>query len=409
MERLSFLRTTPTENSRILMNPNTLYLKSNKSGLLHSKHPWVFDGAVDKGRGDPGAGIAHLFTADGRFAAVGSYNPKSAIAFRVFETFPCDIDLNFFIRRFSSARELREAVIGSETDGFRLVNSEGDGLAGLTVDSFAGHLVVQVGTPAMDALTPLWMDALTQALSPKSITRKDSQSTANREHMTSVSAVLYGEPPDTIAIRESGVSFHTAVLPGQKTGFYFDQRDNRVMVAALSKDKRVLDAYAYTGGFGAHALFAGAAFVTGVESSKPACDMAKINYRLSAETESRYEITEEDCVRYLKATDRVFDIAVLDPPALAKRRQHLPQAGRLYREIFESGIRKIVRKGGYLLACSCSAAVDTEAMLDILREAARAANRFMQIIRISGAGPDHPVSVHHPEGEYLKAVLLRVV
>ncbi len=390
------------------MTKSTLYLKKDKSALLHSKHPWVFDGALDRKKNDAEVGIAELFTTDGRFVAVGSYNPKSAIAFRVFEAKPIDIDRRFFLDRFVTAQKLRETVSAGDTDGFRLVNSEGDALPGLTVDSFAGHLVVQVGTPSMDSLTPVWLEALTEVFHPKSIIRKDSQSVANREHMTSVSAVLFGDPPEVIAIREAGVPLQTAILPGQKTGFFFDQRDNRVAVSKLAKGKRILDAYAYTGGFGSHALSKGAAFVTGVDSSRPACDTAKTNYGLSSDSEGCFEVIEEDCVRFLKATDRVFDIAVLDPPALAKRRQHLPQAGRLYREIFESGIRKIAPEGGFVLACSCSAAVDTPVLLDILREAARSSNRFVQILRVSGAGADHPVSVHHPEGEYLKAVLLRI-
>ena len=226
------------------MSERTLYLKKNKNGLLRSSHPWIFDGAIDGARsGDVPAGVARLLTSDGRFAAVGTYNPRSAMAFRVLDKRDRPIDEAFFTERFEAAKALREAVIDTDTNGFRLVNSEGDGLAGLTVDLFAGHLVVQVGTPAMDALSPLWLGALKRVFEPGSIVRKDSQSVANREHMTALSAVLLGETPPLVQFREDGVSLTASVLAGQKTGYYFDQREHRRRVSRLATGKRLLDGY----------------------------------------------------------------------------------------------------------------------------------------------------------------------
>ncbi len=392
------------------MTENILFLKNNKSGLATSKHPWIFDGAIDlrkSGHIDPG--VVHLHTADGRFVAVGTYNPKSAIAFRALDISPGKIDLDFFLQRLATAKSLRDSIIDPNTNGFRWVNSEGDQIPGLTVDTYAGHLVVQVGTPAMDTLSPVWLEAAKQVFHPRSVTRKDSQSIANREHMPGVSDVLWGSPPDIIDFKEAGIRFQASVLPGQKTGFFFDQRENRTRVARLAANKHVFDGYAYTGGFGAHALGAGAAFVTAVESSGPACEMIARNYGLNSDTIQQYEIVNQDCVRYLKQTDRFFDVIVLDPPALAKRRHHLPKAGRLYREIFASGMRRITGEGGFLCACSCSAAVESSTLLEILRQAASEAGRVAQIIHLGGAGADHPIQIHHPEGEYLKSVLLRVI
>lgn len=387
-----------------------IYLKKSKSGLKHSAHPWIFDGALDMKRsGDVPAGAAMLYTADGDFVATGTFNPKSAIAFRVLDTTPRTVDTEFFAQRFTAAKALRDRAIDPGTDGFRWVNSEGDALPGLTVDTFGGHLAVQVGTPGMDALSASWLEAIKQVFRPESVTRKDSQPAANREHMTAVSRVLMGDPPEVISFREAGIDFRAAVLPGQKTGFFFDQRDNRIRIARLARGRRVLDCYAYTGGFGAHSLKGGAAFVTGVDSSAPACEMMRINYQLNADAADRHETVHEDCVRYLKETDRTFDVAVLDPPALAKRRHHLPKASRLYLEIFASGMRRIAPEGGFVSACSCSAAVDIRTLLDILRQAAASARRTAQVLHIGGAGADHPVSLHHPEGEYLKSVLLRIV
>lgn len=391
------------------MNQQHLYLKPTKSALSTSKHPWIFDGALDIQRsGSLPAGIVHLYSADNRFLSVGSYNPQSAIAFRRFSAVEEAIDTDFFIRRFRAAKALRSHLAAADTTGFRWVNSEGDGLPGLTVDGFDGHLVVQVGTPTMHALSSCWLEASAQVFSPKSVTRKDSQSVANRERMTAVQTVVTGEPPALATFHEAGIAFQAAILPGQKTGFFFDQRDHRIQVAGFAKSKRVLDGYAYTGGFGAHALASGAAFVTGVDSSKPACDMMEVNYGLNAPKANCFEVVAEDCVQYLKHTQLSFDIVILDPPALAKKRPHLPQALRLYREIFTSGLCRVAKEGGFLSASSCSAAVDTSALLDILRQSAISANRTAQVIHVGGAGVDHPTSLHHPEGEYLKSVLLRV-
>lgn len=201
------------------MTENILYLRGSKSGLAASKHPWIFDGAIDtKKSGEIDAGVVHLHTNDGRFVGVGTYNPKSAIAFRMLETAPRPIDLDFFLGRLAAAKSLRSSLIDTDTNGFRLVNSEGDGIPGLTLDTYAGHLVVQVGTPAMEALAPVWLEAVKRVFSPASVTRKDSQSVANREHMAGISKVLSGSPPEFIDFREAGIWFQASVLPGQKTG-----------------------------------------------------------------------------------------------------------------------------------------------------------------------------------------------
>ncbi len=387
-----------------------VYLKKEKAALSPSRHPWIFDGALDTSRCiGVEAGIVRLLTHDNRFLAIGTYNPKSAIAFRVLSTDPnLEINENFFIDRFISARQLRLIAIASNTNGLRWINSEGDRLPGLTVDGFDSHLVVQVGTPAMDSLTPVWLQALNKVFSPKSIVRKDSQSVANREHMKAVSAVLYGENTELSDFTENGVKFRANITGGQKTGFFFDQRDNRLLVSTLSKGKRVLDAYSYTGGFGAYALSAEASFVTAVDSSKPACEMTSINYMLNSKGSSCFEVENQDCLNYFKRTERTFDIAVLDPPALAKRRQHLPNASKVYQDIFKSGISLIDPAGGFALACSCSAAVDTNLLLDIVRRAVNESQREAQILSVRGAGIDHPIACNHPEGEYLKSVLLRI-
>lgn len=388
---------------------NPLYLKKNKSALCQSRHPWIFNGAVDVQKsGNPSAGLATLLTADGRFAAIGTYNPKSAIAFRMLSKREQEIDGAFFETRFRQADALRRAALPAETDGYRLINSEGDGLPGLTVDGFAGHLAVQVGTPVMAELTSIWLPALLEVYAPLSVFRKDSQSVANREHMTAVTEGVHGDVPETVSFEEGGVRFRAAIQGGQKTGFFFDQRDHRIRIGALAKGRRILDGYAYTGGFGAHALAAGAEFVTGVESSSPACELMAENYELGG-PKDRFEVVSADCARFLKETEQFYDVVILDPPALAKRRQHLKKASRVYQDIFAGGMRRVSPGGGWLLACSCSAQVDRGTLLSILARSAEAASRSVRVLHTGGAGPDHPVSVYHPEGHYLNSVLAYVI
>jgi len=384
-----------------------LFLKKGKEAVAASRHPWVFDGALDVGRsGGAPPGPVELCASDGAFVGIGTYNPASAIAVRLFARESAAIDEAFFAQRLRAAAALRESVVSRDTDAYRLVNSEGDGLPGLVVDSFAGHLVAQVGTPGIAALESAWIAALVEIVRPASILLRANQSAANRERMEAPSGQRLGETPPTLDVVEWGVRLRVDPHRGQKTGFFCDQRDTRALVGCLAKGRRVFDGCAYTGAFTAHALAGGASSVVAVESSQPAAALIAVNADLAVPGGAqRVSIANGDCADLLDASDARFDVAVVDPPALAKKRQHVDKAARLYVALFAKALRR-VSQGGFLVACSCSAAVDRELFDQILAAASREAGRETRLVHRGGAGADHPISAFHPEGEYLKTAVL---
>jgi 23S rRNA (cytosine1962-C5)-methyltransferase len=384
-----------------------LELKRGKEAVAASLHPWVFDGALEhaSARGVP-AGPVELCAAGGALVGVGTYNPSSAIAVRLFSRERTALDAAFFAGRFRDALALRRATVPADTDAFRLVNSEGDGLPGLVIDSFAGHLVAQVGTPGMDGLRESWLAALADVIAPASILLRANQSAANRERMAAPSGQLAGLTPPIVDVVERGVRLRVDPHGGQKTGFFCDQRDTRVLAGRLASGRRVLDCFAYTGAFTAHALAGGALAVTAVESSPAAAELIPANAELAAPGgAARVAVERADCARFLGDSREEFGLVVVDPPALAKRRQHVEKAARLYVELFARGLRRTA-PGGFLVACSCSAAVDRELFDRLLTAASREAGRAARIVRRGGAGADHPIALAHPEGEYLKTAVV---
>lgn len=390
------------------MSYPTVRLKKNKSALVANRHPWIFDGALDKERCEAReAGPAALLDEKGKVVAVGTYNPKSALSFRVFAFDERPLDREFFAQRFERAGNLRREMISGDTDSYRFFFAEADGVPGLIADKFAEHLVVQVGTPGLAAMSDLWVPALLEATRASSIWAKPDQGSANRERMTAVFGQLAGETPEAVLIRENGLSYKVDIRSGQKTGYYFDQRENRRLVRDLSKGRDVLDGYCYCGAFGANALLGGARSVTAVDSSRDAVEAAKSNFALNGLAD-RAETVCEDVNVFLREGSNLFDLTILDPPALAKRRGHTEAASRAYKDLFMWGMRR-TRPGGLMLACSCSAAVDRGLFDKILFAAAKDARRGVQILDRRGAGSDHPISIYHPEGEYLKVLVLRIV
>jgi 23S rRNA (cytosine1962-C5)-methyltransferase len=384
-----------------------IHLKAGRDQIAKTRHPWVYGGSVDASR-SPGvvAGAVEVRDSRGDLVGVGTYSPSSAIAARMFAFEDARLDESFFRSRFGSALALRRAVVPEDTDGYRLLNSEGDGVPGLVVDSFAGHLVVQVGTAGVDALVSSWLPALVAVARPLTVRSRADQTAANREGMEAPRGPLVGEPPPRVTIRESGIAFAVDLEHGQKTGFFFDQRENRRLVASLAGGKIVLDGFSHTGGFACHALRAGAKRVLAVESSPAAADLLRENAG-STERADACQVAIADCFELVRESRETFDVIVLDPPALAKRRQHVERAARAYKDLFMHGLKR-VSPGGFLLACSCSGAVDSRLFDQIVFAAALDARRSVRILARRGAAPDHPVSVYHPEGEYLKALLLAV-
>lgn len=387
------------------MNYQIVYLKKEKSAVAKNRHPWIFDGALDHKRtGKVKAGLVELRDDKDRFIGVGTYNPRSTISVRVFCFENRPLDEAFFKERFTTAAALRKVMVDADTNSYRLFNGEGDGIPGLVIDGFNGHLVTQIGTPGLKDLKNVWLPVLEEVFSPVSLLARSDQGAANREHMDSITGQLLGETPEQVEITENGRRFVVDLRKGQKTGFFFDQRDNRKLTSSLAKDRSVLDAFCYHGAFSVGAIGAGAASVVAVDSSAAAIEHTKRNVSLNFESVP-FEAIEADCNSYLREASEPFDLIILDPPAMAKKKQHVEKASRAYKDLFMQGILKLA-PSGILLACSCSSAISRQLFDQIIFAAAKDAKREVKVLARRGAGPDHPVSIYHPQGDYLKAVLI---
>jgi 23S rRNA (cytosine1962-C5)-methyltransferase len=320
-----------------------------------------------------------------------------------------DIDAAFFSRRLAQAAALRERLVSPFTDSYRVVNGEGDLLPGLIVDRYGDFLVCQFFTAGIDALKTPVVDALADAFRPKGIYERSEGGVRDEEELPpSVGVLAGGEPPELMRIEENRLSFLVDVRKGQKTGFFLDQRDNRALLSSLARGTAVLNCFAYTGGFAAYALKGGARRVVSVESSRPALDLARQSIDLNGFSSADYELVRADAFAYLKNSADTFDVIVLDPPSLAPRRGDVDAAAGGYKFLNLHALR-LLDPGGLLLTFSCSQHVGLDLFQKIVFGAAVDAGRRVQLLRRVGHAPDHPVSLHHPEGEYLKGLLLKVL
>ncbi len=336
----------------------------------------------------------------GRPVGRGFYNPRAEVAVRIVTEDPAEaLDRAFVERRVREAQRLRTDVlrVPETTDAFRLVNSEGDGLSGLVVDRYADWLVAEVFSAGWWRMRAD-VEAALAAVCPgtRVLFRADARA-ASREGF---------EPPDTdgplVTVREGAARFRVDLRRGHKTGFFCDQRENRLAFAALAAGRDVLDGCCYTGAFGIHALRGGAKSVTGVELDESALDLARENAGLNG---VRAEWVSADLFDYLRAPGGPrFDAVVLDPAKLAKVKAEVPRALGMYRDLNVLALRAL-RPGGLLLTCACTGLVTEPMFVATLKEASAEAGRDLRILRVSGAAADHPVPLHFPEGKYLTAVL----
>jgi 23S rRNA (cytosine1962-C5)-methyltransferase len=387
-----------------------VYLKKGREKPVLSGHPWIFSGAVEKVEGESDhADLADVYDYKTTWLARGLYNPKSQIRVRVLTWEKEEIDAAFFSRRLSQAAALREQLPSPSTDSYRLVNGEGDFLPGLVVDRYGEFLICQFYTAGIDALKAVVVEALATLFKPRGVYDHSEGGVRDEEGLPpSVGVVTGEEPPEVIRIQENGISFLVDIRKGQKTGFFLDQRDNRALLATLARDKTVLNCFAYTGGFSAYALKAGARRVVSVESSKPALELARRSFDLNSFSVGEGDLLRADAFSYLKNSTEAFDIIVLDPPSLAPRRGDVEAAAGGYKFLNLHALR-LLEPGGLLFTFSCSSHISSDLFQKIVFGAAVDAGRRVQIVKRLGHAPDHPVSLHHPEGEYLKGLLLKVL
>jgi len=384
-----------------------IHLKPRRERPLLLGHPWIFSGAIADldPHLEPGTLVA-IHSAQGELLGRGYVNPRCAIAARVLTRADEPIDAAFFQRRVAAALALRRAVVPAEADTYRVINGEGDFLPGFVADVYGPAVVLQCLTAGAARLKSYIVEALRGALAPAGIYERSGGGVRREEGLQPEEGVLSGDvPAEPVLVHECGVRFLVDLRGGQKTGFFLDQRDNRMLARQLARGRSVLNAFAYTGAFAVYAGAGQAGHVVSVESSGRALDLARRNWAANGLAESATEFVEADVFQYLRETDRTFELLILDPPALVKRRQEVARGARAYKDLHLWAFRRAA-PGAYVLTFSCSPHVSAELFWKIVQGAAVDAHRSVQVLRHLGPGADHPTSLAHAEGEYLKGMLL---
>lgn len=391
---------------------NKVYLKPKKEESLLRFHPWVFSGAIARVEGNPEEGeVVEVYTSDKQYIASGHYQIGS-IAVRVLTFKKEEINHDFWVRRLTVARNLRQALrlIGTETNNAcRLVHGEGDNLPGLIIDLYNHTAVMQAHSAGMHvyrheiakALKEVMGDTVSNIYYKSETTlpfKADLESTEN--------GFLLGGSTENVAM-ENGLLFHVDWLKGQKTGFFVDQRDNRALLEHYSLGRNVLNMFCYTGGFSFYAMRGGARLVHSVDSSSKAIDLTRANVELNFPGDKRHEAFAEDAFKYLDRMGGEYDLIILDPPAFAKHRGALRNALRGYTKLNAKAFEKI-RPGGILFTFSCSQVVSKQDFRNAVFTAAAQSGRSVRIMHQLTQPADHPVNIYHPEGEYLKGLVLYV-
>ena len=387
-----------------------LALKPGRDESPRRRHPWIFSGAIARATGDGSDGVAEVLDSSGELLGRGAYSPHSQIVARLWSFDGRHPDPELFRERFAAARRLRDEIVPPETTGYRGVNSEGDLCPGVLLDWFDGVAVMDLTTEG----TVRWREDLERAarevFAPTRLVVRESGTDRDRGRRHSL-APGEGrvEGPDHAEFFESGLRFFADVSGGQKTGFFLDQRENRSRLRANARGRTVLDLFSYSGGFSIAALAGGAARAVDVDSSESSLALAREHRRANG-----FSVVEEDFVRAdvfedvrrRVAAGESWDVVVCDPPAFAKKRGDLSRAARGYKDVNRLAM-SLVAPGGWLLTCSCSGLVGLDLFQKIVFSASVEARRTFALAARQGAGPDHPVSLDCPEGEYLKGFWLR--
>ena len=388
-----------------------VFLKPKKEESLLRFHPWVFSGAIQSVEGDPEEGdLVEVYGANQRFLAIGHYQIGS-IAVRVLSFTPIAIDDAFWIERIRIAYELRKTLrlAGVENNNtFRLIHGEGDNLPGLVIDMYAHTAVMQAHSVGMHYARHQIAEALKAVLGDtlQNIYYKSEATLPYKANLGSEDGYLFGGEVEDIAI-ENGLKFCVDWQKGQKTGFFVDQRENRSLLEHYAKDRSVLNMFCYTGGFSFYAMRGGAKVVHSVDSSAKAIDLTNKNVELNFPGDSRHEAFAEDAFKYLDRMGDQYDLIILDPPAFAKHKDALRNALQGYRKLNAKAFEKI-KPGGILFTFSCSQVVSKENFRLAVFSAAAQSGRSVRILHQLTQPADHPVNIYHPEGEYLKGLVLYV-
>ncbi len=389
-----------------------VYLKSGKEESLKRFHPWIFSGAIAYAEGEPEEGeVVDVYTSKKEFIACGHFQIGS-IAVRVLSFAQETVDHAFWVRKLESARALRVALglIGNpQTDTYRLVHGEGDNLPGLIIDIYGSTAVMQAHSAGMHVCRLEIADALIQVMGDtvRNIYYKSETTLPFKaDLLAKENGFIKGGSTDNVAM-ENGLRFHVDWLKGQKTGFFVDQRENRYLLERYASGRNVLNMFCYTGGFSFYAMRGGAKLVHSVDSSAKAIDLTNENVKLNFPDDPRHQAYAEDAFKFLDRMGDQYDLIILDPPAFAKHRDALRNALRGYTKLNAKAFEKI-RPGGILFTFSCSQVVTKENFRNAVFTAAAQAGRSVRILHQLTQPGDHPVNIYHPEGEYLKGLVLYV-
>ena len=394
------------------MSYKKVYLKPGKEESLKRFHPWVFSGAIARVEGEPEEGeIVDVYTSKKEFIACGHFQIGS-IAVRVLSFVQETIDHAFWVRKLSIAKDLRVALglIGNpQNNTYRLVHGEGDNLPGLIIDVYDHTAVMQAHSAGMHVYRMEIADALSEVMGDviQNIYYKSETTLPFKADLLSTeNGFIKGGSPENVAM-ENGLKFHVDWLKGQKTGFFVDQRENRHLLERYAKGRNVLNMFCYTGGFSFYAMRGGANLVHSVDSSAKAIDLTNENVDLNFPGDTRHKAYAEDAFKFLDRMGDQYDLIILDPPAFAKHRDALRNALRGYTKLNAKAFEKI-RPGGILFTFSCSQVVNKENFRNAVFTAAAQSGRSVRILHQLTQPGDHPVNIYHPEGEYLKGLVLYV-
>ncbi len=386
-------------------------LKPDREASLLRGHPWVFSGAIASVEGSPNRGDCVVaISSKGKALGLGLYNPKSDIAFRLLTTDAAAIiNKDFWQQRIAQAVALRQRIIPPQTDAYRLINAEGDGMPGLVVDRYGQYLVLSIATAGIENVRVTILELLLDALKPSAIYERSEGRARQLEGLEDRTGLAAGSDlPESIRVIENGLHFEVDILAGQKTGFFLDQRFNRQIIGNLARDASVLNCFSYTGGFSVYCAHGGAKRVVSVETSESANAIAERNLQHNGFSAAQHPIATDDVFAYLRKTSEEFDLIIVDPPAFAKSRKDLERAARGYKDVNLQAIKRL-KPGGLLATFSCSNHLDESLFEKIVLAGVRDAGAGAQVLMHLAAGADHPVNLAHPEGRYLKGLLLRVL
>lgn len=389
-------------------------IKAKRETALIRRHPWVFAGSLARVNGNPGPGeTVEVLSSKGVAFGRGAFSPRSQIRVRMWTFDPGElVDPAFFRNRLERAIEARTRLgIHRETNAWRVVNAESDGLPGLIIDRYGDFVVCQFLTLGSDLWKRDIMAQVKALLTPAGIYERSDAPVRQKEGLPALCETMDGAaPPDRVEIRENGMRFLVDIRQGHKTGFYIDQRENRAIVRDQVAGKSVLNCFAYSGGFGVAALAGEASHVTNLEISAPALELCEQNLALNDFGADRIENIEGDVFKVLRKfrdADRRFDAIVLDPPKFTDSRQQVDNASRGYKDINLLAI-KLLTPGGLLFTFSCSGLIGADLFQKIVFDAAVDAGRDVRIVRRMSQGADHPTALTFPEGAYLKGLCCQV-